>query len=172
MDGAAFIQTYIPLRADIIRLCQTLVSVPEDAEDIAQDVLLRLWELRESLDEIESPRSYAFTLARNRCLDKLRSPAAKLKTQDLTDADAAYMAVNTTTPADVLREEEARERLSKWLKSLPEQQQKVFRLRQFELLSNQEVADRLGLQEVTVRSVISRLRKEARRVILALPADT
>ena len=166
MDGATFIKQYIPLREDIKRLCYTLMPGSDEAEDIAQEVLIKIWELRDTLDNVESPKAYALTLARNRCIDKLRSPAVRLRSSDVTPDQVEAWATNTRTPQDALREKEAQYRLKKWLRALPEQQQRIFKLRHFDMLDNQAVADKLGLQEVTVRSVLSRLRKEARKVIL------
>ena len=54
------------------------------------------------------------------------------------------------------------ERLAHWVEQLREPQKSIFSLRHYEMLSNQETAERLGLQETTVRSTLSRLRKEVR----------
>ena len=64
----------------------------------------------------------------------------------------------------VVREKESR--LDRWVSQLKEPQRSIFRLRQYEMLSNGETAARLGLEESTVRSALSRLRKEARSVLL------
>ena len=69
-------------------------------------------------------------------------------------------------PHEQLVAQEKEEKLKKWASGLKEPQRSIFRMRQYEMLSNQETADRLGLEESTVRSALSRLRKEARSLLL------
>ena len=53
-----------------------MVSV-EEAEDATQDVLLKLWNLREKLGSYKNPEAFAMTITRNHCLDKLKSKYAQ-----------------------------------------------------------------------------------------------
>ncbi len=140
MNKATFNQTYLPLRQVIFMVCVALLTDQEVANDITQDVYLRLWEQRDELDNVQSPQAYAVRIARNRCLDHLKS------------AD----------PHSTLVAKSGEERLAHWVEQLREPQKSIFSLRHYEMLSNQETAERLGLQETTVRSTLSRLRKEVR----------
>ena len=68
MNKATFNQTYLPLRQVIFMVCVALLTDQEVANDITQDVYLRLWEQRDELDNVQSPQAYAVRIARNRCL--------------------------------------------------------------------------------------------------------
>lgn len=140
----------------------TLLSNSDEADDATQDVLMKLWEQRDSLDSITSPKAYAIRIARNKCIDLLRAPAYRLR--DPEEPTDLQMSATTASPQEILVAREQADRLNAWVQTLPEQQHEVFRLRHDEMLTNGEVAERLGLQEVTVRSMVSRLRKEARRL--------
>lgn len=162
MDRATFIQTYVPLRQTILQVCMALLSNKMDAEDVTQDVLIKLWEQRDSLEQIASPKAYVTRVARNKCIDTLRAPAQRL--HNAAPPAEVQMPAVVTTPHEELIVKEQLTRLDYWVESLPAQQQEVWRLRQEQMLTNGEVADRMGLQEVTVRSMISRLRKDARKL--------
>lgn len=162
MDGATFIQTYVPLRPTILQVCMALLSNEMEAEDVTQDVLVKLWEQRAHLDEIASPKAYAIRIARNKCIDTLRAPAQRLRNAE--EPTELEMPLVTATPQEQLIAQEQLARINDWVATLPEQQQEVWRLRQEMMLTNDETAQRMGLKEVTVRSMISRLRKEARKL--------
>lgn len=163
MSGATFTKIYLPLREVIYSVCLSLLRNTQDADDVTQDVYLKLWENRETLASVECPKAFVIRTARNRCLDRLKSPAVARNSQE----DAGNLTLVADPAADphaVLVAKEQQKRLDSWVNSLHEPKRSIFRLRQFEMLSNEETAERLGLQESTVRSTLSRLRKEVRKV--------
>ncbi len=166
MDGATFNKTYLPLRNTILAVCITLLSDQEAARDTTQDVFLKLWEQKETLDEVLSPKAFVVRMAKNRCLDRLKSAGERLRDRSESAELALLQKVDAApTPHETLVGKSCEERLDKWAKQLKEPQKSIFRLRHYEMLSNAETAEQLGLQESTVRSAISRLRKEARNII-------
>lgn len=166
MDEITFIQTYIPLRPIILQVCISTLLDEAEAEDITQDVLIRLWEKRTELDCIASPKAYAIRMAHNKCIDTLRSPTVRLRSAEApSETDLQLL----QTPQDQLIAKEQQDRLRDWTASLPRKQQQVWHLRQEQLLTNAETAKEMGLKEVTIRSMISRLRKEARKLFEEQP---
>lgn len=161
-DQSQFLATYLPLRGAVMEICRMLLGNTEEAEDVTQDVYVKLWEQREHLEEVRAPRSYVITLARNRCLDRMRSLEYKLK--EGNEPEDWQAGQDSTNPQSLLIAKEELERLSRWVDSLPSSQQEIFRLRHYDMLSNPEIAEQLGIQETTVRSIVSRLRKEARKL--------
>lgn len=165
MNGALFTKTYLPLREVVQAVCKQLMGNPEDAEDVAQDTFLKLWEEREKLEAVECPKAFVIRVARNLCLDRLKSPAKRYRS-DIDPMEAGAVADASFDPYHRLVAKEQTETLRRWAQSLAEPKRSIFLLRHYEMLSNQETADRLGLQETTVRSTLSRLRKEARELLL------
>ena len=136
-------------------VCVALLTDQEVANDITQDVYLRLWEQRDELDNVR--------IARNRCLDHLKSAGERLRTSGKEAETALALQIdNSADPHSTLVAKSGEERLAHWVEQLREPQKSIFSLRHYEMLSNQETAERLGLQETTVRSTLSRLRKEVR----------
>lgn len=165
MSGVQFAKTFIPLREVVFRVCLSLLQSAEDAEDATQDIYLKLWERRDELSEVDNPKAYLIRTARNKCLDRLKSPAVARK----NEGDATELLLETDSSDDPhaqLVAKTQKEKPEQWVATLKEPKRSIFRLRQFEMLTNQETADRLGLQEPTVRSTLSRLRKEIRTLLL------
>lgn len=161
MSGATFAEIYLPLRDVVRKVCIQLLGNEEDAEDLTQDVYLKLWEERNRLEDIASPKAYVIRVARNRCLDRLKTPAMQLR-NELQEDEMLSVVDATAGPDEQLIAKEQSHRLQQWVNKLKEPKRSIFILRQFEMLSNEETAEKLGLQEATVRSTLSRLRKEAR----------
>ncbi len=165
MDATTFNSTYLPLRKVILSVCVALLSDQEMAADTTQDIFLKLWEQRSSLDEIVSPQAYVIRLARNRCLDKLKSASERLReTGEKADWALQNRIDFSANPHEELIGKSVEKRIEEWMNSLKEPQKSIFRLRHYEMLSNEETAQQLGLQESTVRSSLSRLRKEVRNL--------
>lgn len=164
LDANTFVQLYFPLQKTIREIATRLLQDPIEADDVAQEVFLKLWEQRDKLGEIESPEAYAVTMTKNKCLDTLRTKAYKNQKNELPPETTTQLSTTTETPINYLIAQEQEEILKKWIATLPPQQQEVFKLRHMQLLTNTEIAEKMGLQEVTVRSMVSRLRKEARKL--------
>lgn len=62
----------IPLKGKLFRFAKRLMNSREEAEDIVQEVFIRLWNRREKLDEYRSIEALAMVTTRNLCLDKIK----------------------------------------------------------------------------------------------------
>lgn len=69
MTTEDFYHTIIPLRDDLLRYAVSLTASSDDADDLAQETLLRLWDMRERLDAGDNLRAMAVTMLRNRFYD-------------------------------------------------------------------------------------------------------
>lgn len=134
-----------------------------DAEDVAQDVLLKLWSLRDDLTAEQQAMSadrapgrllaLAYVAARNLSLDRLR----RRRTVPIADRPVAD---NVNTPPDKLLEIADNERwLEQRMARLPSTEYQVLRLRQVERRSNDEIAAILGIGAESVTTLLSRARR-------------
>lgn len=71
MTTEDFYHTIIPLRDDLLRYAVSLTASSDDADDLAQETLLRLWDMRERLDAGDNLRAMAVTMLRNRFYDQI-----------------------------------------------------------------------------------------------------
>lgn len=121
------------------------------AEEIVQDVFLRLWENRVDMQDISLPGAWLFRVAGNLSLNWLKRAALEgrilqqLKPQESGDMVNEYLDFRQSS-----------EQLKAAVNNLPEQQKKIFKLSKEDGLSNQEIANLLGLSVSTVKNHLTR----------------
>lgn len=142
---------YIRLR----NYANTLVNSINDAEDITQEIFLKLWKNRDQLDESKSIETYLFVCTRNSCFNLLKHKR--------TECDyARLMALvylddtSAITPHESLIADDIEKDLYKGLDLLPEQCRKIFELNRFHGLKYHEIASRLNISIKTVETQMSR----------------
>ncbi|MEQ1747681.1 MAG: RNA polymerase sigma-70 factor [Saprospiraceae bacterium] len=141
---AIFRQWYEPLCGYAARLMDGDL---DGAEDLVQQVFVRLWEQRQRLNIAWSLKSYLYKTVHNAALNRLR--AAKTHSKYL-DFNAAQLEKEQTLPEYPARE--LARRLQKALEKLPPQCRHVFELSRFEDLKYREIADQLGISIKTVET--------------------
>lgn len=154
MTEALFHKTYLPLSLTLYRIAYYILESQVEAEDAVQDLYVKLWESRESLDQIKSPKAYCIRILKNLCLDRIRK-ANLLRFQEALP-EKAY----GPEPDDGI---DAKARLNKVLeavKALPERQREVLVLRTVEGLSYEEISARTGINYLTCRVLLSQARSK------------
>nr|AHF25429.1 RNA polymerase sigma-70 factor [uncultured bacterium Contig39] len=159
MTSQAFQAAYLPLAERFWQVAWYILEDAAEADDAVQELFLRLWERRDVLDGIHSPKAYGLILLRNLCLDRLRQ-------RRRLESDGELPECGTPGRQDEAVDE--RERLAKVLaavKSLPERQREVLTLRTLDGLSYEEIARRTGLKPLTLRVLLSQARNQLKRKI-------
>lgn len=123
------------------------------AEEVVQEVFIKIWNKRESLDEHGNLKAYIFKIAINTIYDVIRRRNIELAYKDYAEAKptADYEATWEAVVYD-----EMLVRLNKLVNTFPEQRQKIFRMSREEGLSNEEIAKKLKLSKRTVENQIYR----------------
>jgi RNA polymerase sigma-70 factor (ECF subfamily) len=120
-----------------------------EAEELTQDVFVRVWASREKLEQVANFDSWLFVIARNTILDGLRK---KLNRPDfVAEQDMAEKALR---PDEQLESRQHYACLMKGISLLPAKRQQVFRLSRLEGLTHAEIAERLGMHKDTVAQYI------------------
>lgn len=130
----------------------------DDAKDVVQDVYLKLWDKRDSLNHIYNDQGYCMRAVRNMCLDRLRT--ALLDIVDKPPEELPIISEDDSS-SGIERIETAR-LIKQCIARLPAQQQQVIRLRELGECSMQEIMEATGLNAVNVRVLLSRARKALR----------
>jgi RNA polymerase sigma-70 factor (ECF subfamily) len=144
----------LPITDKLFRLALSITRNKEDAEDVVQDVLLHIWK-KEDWEEIENIEAYCFRSTRNRALDTI---SLKDNQIEVLPDDFDYPVQD-----DIVKKIEDQEQLDgveKWVLTLPEKQQTIFRLREIEELSYKEIAVILNIKEEQVKIILFRLRRK------------
>ena len=161
MDKTGFNQLMARLRPKLYRFALALTRRTDEAEDVVQEIGIKLWERRDELEALRSIEAYAMSAVRNRCLDYARSPHNR--TDELPEA---YDSTHEQTPYQMVEQADMAAFVRKLINRLPEQQQMVIRLRDVEGYELEEIAEILGMNEGTVRTNLSRARQKIREEIL------
>ncbi|HNY23675.1 MAG TPA: RNA polymerase sigma factor [Bacteroidales bacterium] len=155
MDSETFKKTFLPCHAKMYRTAYRFLNCSQDAEDVVQDVYVRLWKMRDSLGDIRNFEAYAATLIKNLCLDKLRSAVRKTSRHKTSEVEKEQ-GKDTTIQLDSRNEMEL---ISHIAEQLPQKQKEVFKLRHFSDFSLQEIEEITGMSPVNIRVQLSRATK-------------
>ena len=121
----------------------------EEAEEIVQDVFLKIWDQRELLNENQSFKSYLFTIAKNQIFNTLRKKVSEKKYLNfqVNFADTAHNPIEKE-----LRLQEITQISNKAIDQLPPKRKMVFQLSRDQGMSHQEIANHLGISIKTVEN--------------------
>ena len=130
------------------------VARPSDIDDLVQESYSRLLRLREQ-GRVHSPRGLLFTMARNAAHDLFRRRGTA-RIEHVTENEFVNVLDDKPGAAEVASRQQEIELLADSIAALPERCRAVFILRQFENLSQREIATRLGIAEHTVESQLTK----------------
>lgn len=126
------------------------------AEEVAQEVFLRLYRDRENYEPTAGFRTFLFTIARNLCLDHLRSP--KSKELPLEDYQLENLEANDHAEAELF-EKANREQVEECLGKLKDEQKECLLHRTVSEMSYEQIAETTGLSLSSVKTHIFRAKK-------------
>lgn len=148
----------LPVSKKLLRFATHFLKDEDKARDAVQDVFLKLWQKRDSLNEIENIEAFAMRMTRNRCLDIMRANKGVA-----IDAETDRKMKEETV--DVHRQIELSEaaiQIQQLIGNLPDLQRTVMQLRDIEQLEYEEIAKRIDLKVNAIRVNLSRARKKVR----------
>jgi RNA polymerase sigma-70 factor (ECF subfamily) len=166
MDGRSevFEQFVDAFRTRIFQYSYLMCGHREDAEEVAQDTLLKAFENMGSLREPERIRSWVFRIAKNACLMKRRrSIFAPPSESSLEERDAGLVAGSEVAPDELVLQAEMQDALTAAIRELPPNYRSVLLLRDIEELSTEEAAEILELNTATVKQRLHRARLALRK---------
>ncbi len=133
---------------------------PEAAEEIVNDVFIRIWEDALTLDIQASLKFYLYRAVVNQSLNALdKRKRERLRHEELRED------LRAAEEWEEMEDNELKLKFYKAIDELPDQCRKVFKLSRFEGLKQQEIADRLGISIKTVKNHITRAMKDLHKVL-------
>jgi RNA polymerase sigma-70 factor (ECF subfamily) len=127
-----------------------------DAEEITQNIFIKLWEKRNALVIETSLKAYLYRMVHNDCLNWLKHRSVVHAFQK----EKVYSMKNDNNNAgDKLAAAQLNEQLGIALRELPEQCRTIFQLSRFEDLKYREIAGQLGISEKTVENQMGKALK-------------
>ena len=152
MTDAGFHTIWVPLQERFYRVAYYILEDRADALDAVQDLYMKLWKMRESLDLVRNPGAYGALLMRNLCIDRIRrlTPAEELPV-DLPGKEQ---------PDEELILKESLGALLRAMDTLPDSQRKLLQLHVLQGKTYDEIAAETGLSPLNIRVQVSLARKK------------
>ena len=154
MDKERFIKEVLPLRSKLLDYARRFVKNGVETEDVIQEVLLKLYLMREKLDSYNSIYALSVTMVKNASLSKIRDSKNHLK----TEADST-IASNEPNPHIKLEHKDNIKLVMRIVDMLPQLQQLMLKMRHVEGMTIDEIAELTGSKPEAVRVNLSRARK-------------
>jgi len=166
MELETFKITVVPLREKLLAYTLRLAEGQIDTEDVVQDVFLKLWSIRDKLNDYQSIEALAYTVTKNKVLDELK----KKRTESIDHIEQAGRNASYTTynPESITEQHDTAEHIIRLIATLPSLQQTIIRMKDVEEYSLSEIAEITGTQIEAVRTNLSRARKKIREQLIQL----
>ncbi|HNP32843.1 MAG TPA: sigma-70 family RNA polymerase sigma factor [Flavobacterium sp.] len=161
MNQNEFMQLVNPFKDKLFRVAKRLLVSTEEAEDATQEVLVKLWNKNESLEEYRNVEAVAMTMTKNYCLDQLKSKRAgnmRIVHNNFTDREASVQ--------QKIEDRDNWNWVEKVMNDLPEQQKLIVQMRDIEEMEFEEISNVLEMNEQAIRTALSRARKVIREKMI------
>lgn len=161
MKEISFQNDVLPLKNKLFRLALRITLNREEAEDVVQDTLIKVWNARDRWQEFDSIEAYSLTIARNLSLDCIK----KMENQNdsLEEQNTERLDENTSTPSERMIQKDKLNIVRNIIDELPEKQRSCLQLRDIEGKSYKEIADILSITEDQVKVNIFRARQTVKQ---------
>lgn len=159
MEREQFITEVLPLRQQLLSLARQILADAASGEDVVQETMLKLWLMRNRLDQYRSIQAIALIITRHLCYNIAK---AKRNT-DVALEEAGHISTGQT-PEELLLLREENERLLSLIASLPDTQKAILQMKHLEGLEVHEIARITGSTPESIRMNLSRARKKIKEL--------
>ena len=160
MKEISFRNDVLPLKNKLFRLALRITLNREEAEDVVQDTLMKVWNSRDKWQQLESIEAYSLTIARNLSLDRIKkmdNNNGSLEEEQVERQDQA------STPSERMNQKDKLDIVRKIIDELPEKQRSCLQLRDIEGKAYKEIANILSITEEQVKVNIFRARQTVKQ---------
>jgi RNA polymerase sigma-70 factor (ECF subfamily) len=147
-----FLKYYVPVR----RFLTVVLSDFEMAQDVAQDIFLKVWLNRDGLSEEKSIKSLVYTMARNAAINHLKQTAQKI-------GDIGDYVITSSETTDKVEADSLQSYLLFKIAQMPEKRRKIFMMSRYDCMKNKDIAVQLGISVRTVEKHIELALKDLNR---------
>ena len=162
MSLKQFKNDILPVKDKLYRFANSILRNGMEAEDVVQEVFIRLWQRRDHWSEIENIEALTMKMTKNLALDKLRSK------HNRTNAlpDHADWRDDGAQPDEMTERNDTISRIRTIMQELPEKHRLVMQLRDIEGLSYEEICTTLDMPMSQVKINLFRARKQIREHLI------
>lgn len=160
MKEISFRNDVLPLKNKLFRVALRITLSREEAEDVVQDTMIKVWNSRDKWQQLDSIEAYSLTIARNLSLDRIKkmdNNNSSLEEEQVERLD------QTSTPSERMIQKDKLDIVRRIIDELPEKQRSCLQLRDIEGKTYKEIADILGITEEQVKVNIFRARQTVKQ---------
>jgi RNA polymerase sigma-70 factor (ECF subfamily) len=167
MNSEVFENRVLPTKNKLFRFAFRLLGSSEEAKDVVQEVMIKVWNGREQMATIDNMEAWCMRITKNLSLDRLRS-----KQRRTTDPmqEGFEIRQESFTPYEKTEIDESMQRVNELINALPEKQRQVMHLRDIEGYSYNEICEILELDMSQVKVNLFRARNFVRERLVKLNA--
>lgn len=156
-----------PVKNKLYRFAFRLLGNNEEAKDVVQEVMIKVWTGRDQLDQVQNLEAWCMRITKNLSLDRLRQQQRRP-----TDSLEKGMPLthHSLTPAEATELGERMKRIGELMAELPDKQRQVMHLRDIEGYSYNEICEILEIDMSQVKVNLFRARNAVREKLLKMDA--
>ncbi len=143
----------------LYRVAFYILESQADAQDVVQDLFIKLWNTRDELDKVLNLKAYCTTLIKNLCIDRIRKASKEQIIEPQADIS------ESRTIDDDLIAKDKLGRVMAAIERLPKGQRNVVKMYVLEDMSYDEISEKTGMSNLTLRVLLSNARKTLRKEI-------
>ncbi|MDO5608660.1 MAG: RNA polymerase sigma factor [Capnocytophaga sp.] len=162
MKQKTFLERIVPFQDKVFRFAKRLLISKEEAQDVSQEVWLRMWKQFPEMDTVKNWEAFAMTMTRNLCLDRLKAKSSSNLSLSQSPLDTDLRLTHERSLAQEIENNDMVRLLQRCIDMLPEQQRTVIQLRDIEQYEFDEIEKITAIKAATVRVLLSRARKNLR----------
>lgn len=147
--------------AKVRNFAHAIVKDENEAEDIAQDVFLKLWIQRGKIGFVDNWDSYLYAMTRNRTLNALKQKVHEHNLRTYPETGIP----EEDSLEETIFSEELKAILENVISKMPDQRRRIFTMSRLQGMTNQEIAQALHISKRTVETHISAALAQVRRVV-------
>ena len=167
MNLEAFQNRVLPAKNKLFRFVYRLLDDEEEAKDVVQEVMIKVWSGRERMDEVQNWEAWCMRIAKNLSLDRIRSRQRKSTDPIEEGFDVRN---ETLSPHETTELGESMIQINQLIAALPEKQRQVIHLRDIEGYSYHEICEILDLDMSQVKVNLFRARNFVREKLMKINA--
>lgn len=167
MSLETFKSRVLPAKNKLYRFALRILGDHEEANDIVQEVMIKVWNRRDSIETLHNTEAWCMQITKNLCYDKIKSKAYQT---NVAIPENWEISDSRDTPANHTERNDAMKQIHQFINQLPDKQKLVMQLRDIEGLSYKEISEALEIDLNQVKVNLFRARKTVRENLVNMNA--